>query len=198
MRVVILGVGNILLSDEGLGVHAIERLPLAYSLPAAVEIIDGGTCGMEMLEALEDLDALIMVDAIRGGQPPGTPIRLLGDAVPVFFKTRLSPHQIGLCDVLATLELLGKAPKYTAILGAQPRSLALGMELSPEVENVIPTVLRMVVDELATLGIRVPQLTVTTCRDTPDGDSHDRPPLSRPFSRGGRREVRESRTRLSH
>jgi hypothetical protein len=77
MRVVILGAGNILLSDEGLGVHAIERLPLAYSLPAAVEIIDGGTCGMEMLEALEDLDALIMVDAIRAGQPPGTPIRLL-------------------------------------------------------------------------------------------------------------------------
>jgi hypothetical protein len=59
--------------------------------------------------------------------------------VPVFFKTKLSPHQIGLCDVLATLELLGKAPKYTAILGVQPRSLALGMELSPEVENVIPT-----------------------------------------------------------
>ncbi|EXI80953.1 MAG: Hydrogenase 2 maturation protease [Candidatus Accumulibacter appositus] len=162
MRVVVLGAGNILLSDEGLGVHAIERLPLAYLLPGAVEIIDGGTCGMEMLDALEDLDALFMIDAIRGGQPPGTPIRLVGDAVPVFFKTKLSPHQIGLCDVLATLELLGKAPKYTAILGVQPRSLALGMELSPEVEKAIPTVLRMLVDELAMLGMRARQLTVKT------------------------------------
>lgn len=159
MRVVVLGVGNILLSDEGLGVRAIERLPLAYSLPAEVEIIDGGTCSMEMLEELEGLDALIMVDAIRSGRPPGTPIRLTGDAVPVFFSAKLSPHQIGLCDVLATLDLLGRAPKYTAIVGVQPASLALGMALGPEVESVMPIVLRMIVDELATLGLHVAQLT---------------------------------------
>jgi hydrogenase maturation protease len=155
MRVVVLGAGNILLSDEGVGVRVIERLPLAYRLPPDVEIIDGGTCGMEMLEDLENLDALIMVDAIRGGKAPGTPIRLAGDAVPVFFKTKLSPHQIGLSDVLATLELIGKAPKYTVILGIQPVSLALGMELTPEVEEKMPELLRMVADELALLGLLV-------------------------------------------
>jgi hydrogenase maturation protease len=156
MRIVVLGAGNILLSDEGVGVRVIERLPLAYCLPPEVEIIDGGTCGMEMLEDLENLDALIMVDAIRGGKPPGMPIRLAGDAVPVFFKTKLSPHQIGLSDVLATLELVGKAPKYTTILGIQPVSLALGMELTPEVEAKMPELMRMVVDELAMLDIIVP------------------------------------------
>lgn len=154
-RVVVLGAGNVLLSDEGLGVRAIERLPLAYALPPEVEIIDGGTCSMEMLEDLERLDALIMVDAIRSGEAPGTLLRLSGDAVPVFFRTKLSPHQIGLCDVLATLELLGRAPKYTAILGVEPQSLALGMELSPAVEAAMPTLLRMVVDELAGLGLDV-------------------------------------------
>jgi len=159
MRVVVLGAGNILLSDEGLGVHAIERLSLAYSLPSDVDIIDAGTCGMEMLDELEGLDALIMVDAVRAGQPPGTPVRLTGDAVPVFFKSKLSPHQIGLCDVLATLDLLGRAPKYTAIVGVQPLSLALGMELSAEVESVMPVLLRMVVDELAGLGIRASRRT---------------------------------------
>lgn len=153
-RVVVLGAGNLLLSDEGLGVRAIERLPLAYVLPPQVEIIDGGTCSMEMLEDLEGLDALIMVDAIRSGEAPGALLRLTGDAVPVFFRTKLSPHQIGLCDVLATLELLGRAPKYTAILGVEPQSLALGMELSPAVEAVMPTLLRMVVDELAGLGLQ--------------------------------------------
>lgn len=153
MRVVVLGAGNILLSDEGVGVRVIERLPLAYQLPPEVEIIDGGTCGMEMLEDLENLDALILVDAIRGGKAPGTPIRLAGDAVPVFFKTKLSPHQIGLSDVLATLALVGKAPKSTTILGIQPVSLALGMELTPEVEEKMPELLRMVVDELAMLGL---------------------------------------------
>ncbi len=155
MRIVVLGAGNILLTDEGLGVRAIERLPLSYCLPPAIRIIDGGTSGMEMLEDLEGLDALIMVDAIRAGKPPGTPIHLAGDAVPVFFRSKLSPHQIGLADVLATLELLGRAPKYTAILGMQPESLALGMELSETVEAGIPELLRMVADELATLGMHI-------------------------------------------
>jgi hydrogenase maturation protease len=155
MQIVVLGAGNILLTDEGLGVRAIERLPLSYCLPPAIRIIDGGTSGMEMLEDLEGLDALIMVDAIRAGKPPGTPIHLAGDAVPVFFRSKLSPHQIGLADVLATLELLGRAPKYTAILGMQPDSLALGMELSETVEAGIPELLRMVADELATLGMPI-------------------------------------------
>ncbi|WP_366145520.1 HyaD/HybD family hydrogenase maturation endopeptidase [Accumulibacter sp.] len=153
LRVIVLGAGNLLLSDEGLGVHAIERLPLVYALPPEVEILDGGTCGMELLEALEGLDALIMVDAIRAGTMPGTPLRLTGDAVPVFFRTKLSPHQIGLCDVLATLDLLGRAPKYTAILGVQPQSLALGMELTSTVEAAMPKLLQMVVDELVVLGL---------------------------------------------
>jgi len=157
-RVVILGVGNILLSDEGVGVRVVEALPLAYRLPPEVEIIDGGTCGMEMLEDLENLDALILIDAIRGGKAPGTPIRLAGDAVPVFFKTKLSPHQIGLSDVLATLALVGKAPNYTTILGIQPVSLALGMALTPEVEARVPELMRMVVDELARLGLVAPAL----------------------------------------
>ena len=95
MRIVVLGAGNTLLSDEGLGVRVIERLPLRYSLPPEVGIIDAGTCGMEMLDDLEDLDALIMVDAIRAGKAPGTLIRLTAEAVPVFFRTKLSPHQIG-------------------------------------------------------------------------------------------------------
>ena len=132
----------------------VERLPAHYSLPPEVELIDGGTSGMEMLEELEGLDALIMVDAIRAGKPPGTPVRLIGAAVPVFFKTKLSPHQIGLCDVLATLAMLGRAPKLTTILGLQPKSLALGMELSREVEASMPELLGMVVAELAMLGIQ--------------------------------------------
>jgi hydrogenase maturation protease len=155
MRIVVLGVGNILLSDEGLGVRAIERLQRAYSFPPEVELIDGGTCGMELLEDIECLDALIMVDAIRADKVPGTPILLTGGAIPVFFKTKLSPHQVGLCDVLATLEFLGRAPKDTTIMGLQPYSLALGMELSSEIEASMPALMQMLVAQLATLGISV-------------------------------------------
>ncbi len=155
MRVVVLGIGNILLSDEGVGVRVVERLEADYALPAGVEVIDGGTCGMEMLEQLENLDALIVVDCVRHGQPPGTPVLLKGDDVPVFFKTKLSPHQVGLSDVLASLEFTGRAPKQTAIVGIQPASMELGMELTPTVAPRLPELVAMTVAELRGLGLDV-------------------------------------------
>ncbi|HAY26890.1 MAG TPA: hydrogenase 2 maturation endopeptidase, partial [Candidatus Accumulibacter sp.] len=91
------------------------------------------------------------------GEPAGTPIRLTGEALPVFFRTRLSPHQVGLSDVLASLELLGKSPRHISILGLQPESLALGMDLSRAVEDRMPTLIGMVVSELALLGLAAPR-----------------------------------------
>jgi hydrogenase maturation protease len=126
-RIVVLGIGNILLTDEGVGVRAVEQLESTYRLPAGVEVIDGGTCAMEMLEQLENLDALIVIDCVRCRQPPATPVLLKDEDVPVFFRTKLSPHQVGLSDVLASLEFTGRAPRKTVIVGMQPAS----MELSP-------------------------------------------------------------------
>jgi hydrogenase maturation protease len=155
MRVVVLGIGNILLSDEGVGVRAVERLEADYALPPEVALIDGGTCGMEMLDQLENLDALIVVDCVRHGQPPATPVLLKGEAVPVFFKTKLSPHQVGLSDVLASLEFTGRAPKYTVIVGIQPASMDTGLELTPAVAARLPELLEMTVAELRGLGLKV-------------------------------------------
>jgi hydrogenase maturation protease len=153
MRIVVLGIGNILLTDEGVGVRVVERLEQEYVLPPEVEVIDGGTCGMEMLEQLEDLDGLIVVDCVRCKQPPATPVLLKGDDVPVFFRTKLSPHQVSLSDVLASLEFTDKAPKSIAIVGMQPVSMSLGMELSPEVAARVPELIEMTLAELRLLGI---------------------------------------------
>jgi hydrogenase maturation protease len=153
MRVVVLGIGNILLSDEGVGVRVVERLVKGYLLPDTVEVIDGGTCGMEMLEQLEDLDALIVVDCVRFGQPPATPVLLKDDNVPVFFKTKLSPHQVSLSDVLASLEFTNRAPKRTVIIGMQPASMELGMELTPAVAARVDELLEMTLGELRAIGI---------------------------------------------
>ena len=153
MRVVVLGIGNILLSDEGVGVRVVERLEHDYRLPDVVEVIDGGTCGMEMLEQLEDLDALIVVDCVRFGQPPATPVLLKGDDVPVFFKTKLSPHQVSLSEVLASLEFTSRAPKRTVIVGIQPESMELGMDLTPAVAARVDDLLAMTVAELRAIGI---------------------------------------------
>lgn len=153
MRIVVLGIGNILLSDEGVGVRVVERLEAEYRLPPAVEVIDGGTCGMEMLEQLENLDALIVVDCVRCGQPPATPVLLKDDDVPVFFKTKLSPHQVSLSDVLASLEFTDKAPKKTVIIGMQPVSMDTGMELTPAVAARVDELLAMTLVELRAVGI---------------------------------------------
>lgn len=152
-KYVVLGIGNILLTDEGVGVRVIEALEQEYDLPPEVEVIDGGTCGMEMLEQLEDLDGLVVVDCVRCGQAPATPVLLKGDDVPVFFRTKLSPHQVSLSDVLASLEFTDRAPKSIAIVGMQPVSMALGLELSPEVAARLPELLAMTLVELRLLGI---------------------------------------------
>jgi len=149
----VLGIGNILLSDEGVGVRVIEALAGDGDWPAAVELIDGGTCGMELLDQLEDLDLLVVVDCVRGARPAGTPVVLRGDAVPVFFRTKLSPHQVGLSDVLASLELTGKAPHETVIIGIEPESLSLGMELTPTIAARLPELIALTRAELERRGL---------------------------------------------
>lgn len=155
MRIIVLGVGNILLSDEGVGVRAVEKLQRDFVLPAGVEVIDGGTTGMEMLEDLAGADHILIVDAVRSGNAPASIVRIAGEQVPVFFRTKLSPHQIGLSDVLATLVLTGEQPGGVTVIGVEPVSLETAMELSPQVEAVLPEVVSLMVEELRQLGVVV-------------------------------------------
>ena len=155
MKVVVLGVGNTLLTDEGVGARAVEALQERYLLPPEVNVIDGGTAGMELLEALEDADKLIIIDCVRVGQPPATLIRRIDDEVPQFFRTRISPHQLGISDVLAALRLRERFPKRLALIGIQPKDLETGIELTPEIAATIPEVLAMTVEELRNFGLVV-------------------------------------------
>jgi hydrogenase maturation protease len=153
MKAVVLGVGNVILADEGVGVRVVEALERDYTVPEGVTVIDAGTSGMEMLEDMSDLDFLLVVDAIAAGKAPGELVQLRGDAVPVFFRRNLSPHGIGLSDVLASLEFLGAEPKETVILGVQPTSLDLSTELTPIIAARVPELVAQVVDELTQRGL---------------------------------------------
>jgi hydrogenase maturation protease len=155
MRAVVLGIGNIILSDEGAGVRAAEALQLGWELPPEVLVIDGGTSGMEMLEDLSDLDLLVVLDVVKTGAAPGTLVRIAGDAVPVFFRSKLSPHQIGLPDVLASLEFLGTMPVEIVVHGVEPISLALGLEMTAPVAAAVPILARRAADELVARGFKV-------------------------------------------
>lgn len=152
-RAVVLGVGNLLMADEGVGPHAITALEKRYETPSQATFIDGGTSAMELLDDMASADLLLIVDAVASGKVPGTVVRLAGDDVPRFFTTKLSPHQVGIADVLATLAITDESPKETIIIGVEPARLAMGMELSAVVEAAMPRVLGHVVDELGLRGI---------------------------------------------
>ena len=152
MNVLVLGAGNILLSDEGIGVRVIEALEARYDVPDSVEILDGGTCGMDLLDVIAGRDHLIIVDAVNTGSPPGTLVRLRDADIPAAFRTKSSPHQLGLQDVLAMLRLLETAPRHVMVVGVQPDNLDLGLELSPAAARRLDEMADMVLAELARLG----------------------------------------------
>jgi hydrogenase maturation protease len=148
-KTLVLGLGNILLSDEGVGVRAVEALVERVQLPPDVEVLDGGTSGMDLLDRIAGRVHLIVVDAVRCGRPPASVVRLVGEEVPAFFRTRLSPHQLGLSDVLAMLQVMDAAPARLTVIGVEPVSLDLGLDLSPPVAARLPEVIGLVCDEIA-------------------------------------------------
>lgn len=154
MRLVVLGVGNILMSDEGIGVHAVTALMDGYDLPDCVEIIDGGTSGMDCLDRIADADLLLIADCMRSaGKQPGDITRLADDQINAWFKTKISPHQVGLSDVLAACCFHGISPKKVVLIGVQPASFDTSMELTPAIAAVLPRVIDDLLAELAAFGI---------------------------------------------
>lgn len=153
MKVVVLGVGNLILADEGVGVRVVEAIMRDYRMPEGVALIDGGTSGMELLEELSHLDLLIVVDAIAAGKAPGTLVTLRDEEVPVFFRRNLSPHAIGLSDVLASLEFMEATPRETVIIGVQPVSMELSTELTSEIAALVPNLVDQVIEELKGHGL---------------------------------------------
>ena len=152
-RVLVLGVGNILLTDEGVGPYAVGELNRRFEFPPGTTAIDGGTSAMELLEDMAGVDLLLIIDAVSSGRSPGTVVRLAGEEVPVFFAAKLSPHQVGIADVLATMSLTGESPAETVIVGVEPASLKMGMELSPAAAAAVPQVIELVVGELRRVGV---------------------------------------------
>ena len=152
MKVIVLGLGNILLRDEGVGVRVIEALAQRYVLSAGVEVVDGGTVGMDLLDTLAGCDHLLICDAVKTGAPPGSVVKLVDGQVPALFQTRYSPHQIGLSEVLATLTLTDEAPAAVTLIGIVPADLDLGIELSLLVAAAVQPAVERIVATLRELG----------------------------------------------
>jgi len=152
MEILVLGVGNILLSDEGAGVRVVEGLLRRPDLPRQVQVIDGGTMGLDLLPYLDGKSHLFIVDAIRSQEDPGfLLVEELADP-PAYFRQKISPHQIGLSELLAVAALQGCLPPSITLFGIVPLRLSTGMELSEPVAAAVDKMIPLVMDHLAALG----------------------------------------------
>ena len=173
MKILVLGVGNVLLTDEGVGIRAINELERRYQFSNEVELLDGGTAGMELLNHIAGRDHLIIIDAMKCDQPPGTVVRIEGQDVPAAFRTRISPHQLGLSDLLAAAMLTDELPKNLVLFGVEPANLDQGLDLSDTVEASLDKLLGAVCDELVSIGSTIKPLGVTYTNKARFWDSAD-------------------------
>jgi hydrogenase maturation protease len=152
-RILVIGMGNVLMQDEGIGVRAVEELEQRYRIPEGVEVIDGGTTGMELFEPMRGARYLIIADAVNTGAPHGSLVRIANEEIPAFFQTKLSNHQLGVSDLLALLALKGETPEQVTIIGMVPHSLENRLGLTAEAEKGLEDMVRMLAEELVALGV---------------------------------------------
>lgn len=159
-NILILALGNLLLSDDGLGIRALEILQDRYDLPAAVKCVDGGVLGLELLAHVEGVTHLLTIDAVQNGQDPGALVRLEGEEIPKKISIKLSMHQVSFADIMALSLLRGTVPPRLVVWGIVPATLDSGVGLSQRVEEQLIPLVEAVIEELKQWGITAsPRLT---------------------------------------
>ncbi len=161
-KVTLIGLGNLLLQDEGVGIHAIRAIEAGYQADPGLEIVDGGTSGLDLLPYIEGRDRVLFVDAVNFRQEPGYIGVLENQEVPTLFATKSSLHHMGLMDVLAAAQLLDIAPQEVCLIGIQPHTIETGLELSDLLQAKLPELLARIIARLQDWG-----LSLTRRRPTP-------------------------------
>jgi len=164
---VVLGVGNLLWADEGFGVRCVEALSDAWDLPDDVRVMDGGTLGLALVPELLDATHVLLFDAVAHSGEPGSLVVARDDEVPALMAgNKLSIHQVGMNDVLASLELLGHKPERLTVVGVRPVQLAdYGGSLTDRVRQQVPVALGLGIEELRHWGIEVHERGDAPARD---------------------------------
>lgn len=148
----VIGLGNLIMGDDSFGLRVLQRLEERWQLPETVELLDGGTWGMNLLPDIEGCDRLLLLDAINTGAAPGTVAVVERENLPRYFALKLSPHQIDIREVLAACDLRGTLPAEVVAMGTQPGEIALTTDLTPAVEATIDAVAELAVARLRAWG----------------------------------------------
>jgi hydrogenase maturation protease len=155
VRILALGIGNLLLKDEGAGCHAIKALRERFSFPGNVELIDGATMGLDLLPYIEGRDKLLLIDAVDFNSEPGTIKVMEGSDIKAFLDLKFSVHQIGVPDMLFAASFSGIAPPLISLVGIQPEKIEAGIELSDTLSGKFPELLDTIVEKLRHWGAEV-------------------------------------------
>ena len=154
MSILVLGLGNTIMTDDGFGVKVVTTLSSRYQFQGPVQLLDGGTLGLDLLPYLEEIESLLIVDALDMRDEPGKIFRIEGDEVPRAFASKLSVHQMGLQDLLAVAELQGHVPRDLVVWGVQPECIEMSTELTATVAAAVEPVVAKVLEELQGWGIQ--------------------------------------------
>jgi hydrogenase maturation protease len=152
--IAVIGIGNILMTDDGVGVHALNALAERYLFPPQVQLIDGGTMGLDLLPFVEGKKRVLFIDAANLEKDPGVIGELNNGEIPEFFSTKLSVHQIALPDMLAAGRFLGTLPGTLCLVGIQPGNTESGYGLTPAVQGEFEALLERVLAKLAEWGVK--------------------------------------------
>ena len=155
LNIAVFGIGNILLSDDGAGVHAVNKLISEYQFPGNVELIDGGTKGLDLLPLFENRDRVLIIDAANFNKEPGTIGSVEGDNIPSFLSSKLSVHQIGLPDMLFAARLMEIMPSEICLIGIQPLSMETSAEMSGLISGKMGELIGSVLEKLKAWGVEV-------------------------------------------
>jgi hydrogenase maturation protease len=152
----VLGLGNVLMGDDGVGPAVLRAFDEQYVVGPAVSIVDLGTPGLDLSPWLADVDRVILVDAVQAPLPPGSVrLYLKHDLLQEMPTVRTSPHDPGVRETLLALEFAGRAPREVTLIGVVPARAAMSLDLSPEVASAIPAAVRAVVEALERFGVDV-------------------------------------------
>jgi len=152
VELLILGLGNVLCTDDGLGIAILAQLERGYYVPPGVRLMDGGTLGLSLLSELESAPRVLIVDAIQTNASAGTLVRLEGEEVLPAVRERLSPHQIGVADLMDAMRLRRSTPPQMVLLGAVPENIELGVGCTTPVRAAMPDLIEAVLHEAASMG----------------------------------------------
>ena len=139
-RRAVLGLGNVLRRDEGLGIFCLEPLRDRLRGGSDIEIMDGGVLGMSLLPLVESCSHLLVLDALDAGSAPCVVMEMAREEIPLFARLKLSWHQLSFQEVLEFAEVRGKLPGHLRLVGAQPADISAGVGLSREIEAVLPEI----------------------------------------------------------